>query len=160
MAFPMNPRFNFKSIRVISCGRCWESWDAGCVGGLRFIGRDVCGSFSNTDFPTFPIRRRGTCHVQQACSQCPLNRSFPSSSWKMDWRKNIARAKSINLWHIYDDTSFFKYPSRQITLALSLSCSPIRLFRSFLLSTFAVSLFLSLRKDDASTCSRRPLSAV
>lgn len=78
------------------------------------------------------------------CSKLAANalstEAFDPLLGKWIGEKNIARAKSINLWRIYDDTYFFKYhPDKSLAAFLSriffrfslfLSCFPIRLFRS------------------------------
>ena len=94
----------------------------------RFIGHDVCGSFS-MDFPTFSVE--GETPRVRLASQCPLNRtSFRSSSFSLSREKYF---KSINLWHIYGDSFFFKYHpdvslAKHFSLSLSLSPFPIRHF--------------------------------
>lgn len=128
----------------------------------RFIGHDVCGSFS-MDFPTFSVE--GETPRVRLASQCPLNRtSFRSSSSSSFSLSREKYSKSINLWHIYGDSFFFKYHP-DVSLAKHFSLSLSLLFLSDIslssLNFRHATLFLSLhRKDDASTCSRRPLSAV
>lgn len=111
----------------------------------RFIGHDVCGSFS-MDFPTFSVE--GETPRVRLASQCPLNRtSFRSSSFSLSREKY---SKSINLWHIYGDSFFFKYHpdvslAKHFSLSLSLSFS-YPTFRSPL-STFAMPLFFFLSTE-------------
>lgn len=162
-------RFNFKSpfagmqIRKrIPYARCWHGWessDARCVGGPRdssvtmFVDllawisqhslskekRHVSGSQANALWtePAFDL----------LLFLCPEKSILNRSTYGIF----TAIASSLNTIQMYH--------SRNISLSLSLLfLSDISLSS---LNFRHATLFLSLhRKDDASTCSRRPLSAV